>query len=344
MDATNSSLILAEAGKITSSQAQTVAYDWSLEFKVKDSYTGEFKMTDNDYTLVPKEEKDEKIFTPFKVLNIDFIDDYEKHTFQEIKARVVIPLGMWVKCLYGARNDLLAIVRRVPLANTTYEVLQDAEVEEFVYDCIFHLKQNQNFEANAHASSSRTDLDIRGELLEIDVELLCRNVELVRKVTVGGKYRNAKPEDTIKNILSSFTEDLEVEGSKAINSISMVDAINTEKRDHIIIPHGMPLLDAPLYIQKHCGGVYNVGLNCYAVEDKIFVYPVYQTDRFEKEKKTLTVYKIPTNVAPQVEQSFMVDGDALFVLGLSDAAFGDQSLPKKLASGSGVRHTDSRKF
>jgi hypothetical protein len=106
----------------------------------------------------------------------------------------------------------------------------------------------------------------------------------------------------------------------------------------------MPLLDVPNYIQDNCGGVYNSSLNCFCIGDKIFVYPIYQTDRFEDEKKTLTVIKLPKEFMPQVERTFRKDGEALFVLGLSDSLYKDISFAKKLNEGNGVRHADSRKF
>jgi hypothetical protein len=334
----------SEMVKIMDAEETPVSFVWSLEFKVKDSFKEEFKLTEEDKIYLDKDELDEKIFKPLKVVNIDFNNDYEKSVMREIWARVVIPFGMWAKCLFIARDHLTCIVRRVALTQQTFDKVENADVEEFIYDTLFHIDESNSLAGVQYNTISRTDLDNNYPPVQVNTELLERAVEKIRKITVGAPYRNVKPEDVIKNVLAHFTEDVEIEGEKAINIISVVEAHNKEKRDHIVIPQGMPLLDVPNYIQDNCGGVYNSSLNCFCIGDKIFVYPIYQTDRFEDEKKTLTVIKLPKEFMPQVERTFRKDGEALFVLGLSDSLYKDISFAKKLNEGNGVRHADSRKF
>lgn len=336
--------LYSEVEKILSEENTAVSFNWTLEFKVKDTYTEEFRLTDRDKEYLSKDELEEKIFKPMKITNIDFKNDYEKSIMRESWARVVIPFGMWAKCIYPAREHLLCIVRRLALVNTTFAIDEEEDIEEFIFDVLLHTDETNSLSGIDHNTTSRTDLDNNYQPCTVDLELLERSVEKVRKVTVGGIYRNVTPEDLIKNVLNKFTEDLEIEGEPAINVISVVEAHNSDKREHILIPQGMPLLDVPNYIQDNCGGVYNTSLNCYCAEDKIFVYPIYQTDRFEEEKKTLTVLRVTKSVFPQLEKTYRLDGDALFVLGLSDALFKDISLPKKLSQGNGVRSSDSRKY
>ena len=340
----NSSPLRDEMNKIMDSEEIPVSYSWSLEFKIKDTFKGEFDLKEKDLFYLDDEEKNEKIFKPMKVTNIDFKDDFEKGIMREIWATVIVQMGMWAKCLYPAKDHISCILRRVALKNTTFDKVEDSEIEEFIYDTIFHTDEGNSLAGVDYTTVSRTDLDNSYMPVNLHVELLERSVEKTRKVTVGGFYRNIKPEEAIKSILNHATKDLEVEGEKAITTISLVEVNNKEKRDHINIPQGMPLLDVPNYIQNNCGGVYNADLNCYSVGDKIYVYPIYQTDRFEDEKKTLTVIRVAPNLMPQVERTFRLDGDALFILGLSDALYKEISLAKKLSAGNGVRYADTRKF
>jgi hypothetical protein len=85
----------SEMVKIMDAEETPVSFVWSLEFKVKDSFKEEFKLTEEDKIYLDKDELDEKIFKPLKVVNIDFNNDYEKSVMREIWARVVIPFGMW---------------------------------------------------------------------------------------------------------------------------------------------------------------------------------------------------------------------------------------------------------
>lgn len=329
---------------ITSADDTQVSYQWSIQFKIKDTFTGDLALTDDDKSFIDPQETSDKLYTPMQVTNLDFNDNYEKGIMREIWTRAVFPFGMWVKCLYPARENITAIVKRKPLMNKTFAINTDGDEEEFIYDALFHVDESNSFPATDLNKRSRFDLDNAYPPVSIDIELLERAVEQLRKVTVGGIFRNVAPEDYIKNTLANFTKDLTVDGEKAINTISMVEANNTDKRNHIVIPHGMPLLDVPNYVQNNCGGVYNADLNCFALEDKIYVYPIYQTDRFEKEKKNLTVIRVEKQSMSQVEVSYKIDGDSLHILATSDASFKDISLAKKLNTGNGVRFTDSRKF
>ncbi len=334
----------AEMAKIMDSEDKVVSYNWTVEFKIKDTFKGVIFLSDADQALVDPRELNDGIFTPLKITNIDFRDDFEKTFMREIWVRVIIPFGMWSKCIYEAKDHMSCIIRRVPLKGANLEPDEDGEIEEFIYDAMFHVTEANSIAGVDYTSVSRTDLDNNQPPIAVDVELLERATEQVRKVTVGGNYRNVIPEDLIKSVLCKFTEDLEVDGEKAVTTISMVEANNKEKRDHIVIPHGMPLLDVPVFVQNNCGGVYNADLNCYAMGDKVYVYPIYQTDRFEDEKKTLTVIRVDPNLMPQVERTFRVDGDSTYILAMSNASMKDISRPKKLAGGNGVRYSDSRKF
>lgn len=340
----NSSPLREEMSKIMDSVDVPVSYNWELEFKVKDSFEGEFNLREEDKRFLDDLEINEQIFRPMQITNIDFSDDYEKTIMREVWAKLVISFGMWAKCLYVARDHLLCTIRRTALTSVGLDVDPNAEIEEFTFDVLFHFNEGNSVEGVDYNTISRTDLDNSYKPVIVDVELLDRAVEQMRKVTVGGNARNVKPEDYIKNILAYFTRDLELDGEKAVQEITVLEADNGDKRDHIVIPSGIPLLDVPNYVQNHCGGVYNTGMGCYAVDNKIFVFPLYKTDRFNDEEKTMTIIRLPKKLMPQTERTFRIDGEAIYVLGLSDAVFTDNTRAKQLSEGNGIRFADSRRF
>ena len=333
-----------EIDKILAEKDQSVTYRYDIKIKVKDEFKGEFILTDRDKKYMDDEELNEKTFTPLQITNLDFINDYELSVMQELWVRVIIPAGTWAKCLYPAKDDCEIILTRKPLRNVTFEDVEDEEEEEYIYDALFHIDQSNSLTGVDFTNISKTDLDNSYLPMAVQIEMLNKGVEIVRKVTVGAPYRNVKPEDFIKNTLGFYTKDLELEGEPVVDRISMVEAHNKEKRDHILIPQGMHLLDLPKYVQDYCGGVYNANLNCYIADKEIYVYPIYQTDRFEEEEKNLTVIRVPPDLFPQFERTFRLDGKALYVLGLSNALSIDVSIAKKLSDGNGVRYADSRKY
>ena len=339
-----SSPIRKEIDKILNEKDKDVTYRYNLEIRVKEEFEGEFILTDRDKKYMSEKELNEKIFTPMQVTNIDFVNDYEQSVMQEIWARVILPSGTWVKCLYPARDYCEIILTRKPVKTENFEDKEDAEEEEFIFDALFHIDEGNSLTGVDYTNITKTDLDIHVLPVAVNIELLNKGVEKVRKITVGAPYRNVKPEDFIKNSLAHFTKDIEVDGEPAVKKISVVKAHNENKRDHILIPQGIHLLDLPKYVQDFCGGVYNSNINCYMADDEIYVYPIYQTDRFEDEEKNLTVYRVPPALFPQFEKTYREDGKALYVLGLSDALSIDNSIAKKLADGNGIRYADSRKF
>lgn len=340
----NSSPLREEMTKIMDSPDVPVSFSWTVEFKVKDTFEGEFKYREEDKRFLDDLELDEKIFKPMQITNIDFVDDFEKSIMREVWVSCMIPFGMWAKCLYVARDHLLCTIRRKALKSIGLDEDENAEIEEFVFDTLFHLNESNSVVGVDYNTISRTDLDNNYAPVLIKAELLDRGVEQVRKVTVGRNGRNVDPEMFIKNSLAYYTQELEVEGEPSVEVINVIESDNKEKREHIIIPSGIPLLDLPNYVHDHCGGMYNTGMGCYAVNKQIYVYPLYKTDRLEEEEKTMTIIRLPKKLMPQVERTFRVDGEALFVLGLSDAVFTDNSKAKQLADGSGIRYADSRRF
>lgn len=340
----NSSPLRIEMGKIMDSPDVPVSFSWTVEFKVKDTFEGEFNYRDEDKRFLDDLELQERIFKPMIINNIDFVDDFEKSIMREVWIMCVIPFGMWAKCLYLARDHLQCTIRRKALKSVGLEEDENAEIEEFVYDTLFHLDESNSVTGVDYNSVSRTDLDNNYQPVTIKAELLERSVEQVRKVTVGRNGRKATAEDFIKNSLAYFTQDLEVEGEPSVETINVVEGDNTEEREHFIIPSGLPLIDLPNYVQNHCGGMYNTGMGCYAIGKEIYVYPLYKTDRFDDEEKTMTIIRFPKSLMPQVERTFRVEGEAVYVLGLSDAVFTDNSRAKQLSEGSGIRYADSRRF
>jgi hypothetical protein len=336
--------ISQEMARIMGDNNQQSNYEWTIEFKVKDTFEGEFDIREEDLRFIPDEEINNKIFIPLKITNIDFKDDYEHAIMREIWGEAIIQFGMWVKCLYPAHQYVEAILRRFPLKAISFDSDEEAEIEEFHYDVIFHLDESNTVQGVDLNVLSRTQLDNQYKPMVVKFELLDKSIEKVRKISIGGNYRNVKPEDFLKNIFVNFTKDVLDEGEPVINEVSVVEAHNKDKRNHIVIPQGMALLDVPTYVQDHCGGVYNSELSVYALNRKIYIFPRYQTDRFEEEQKTLTIYRIPTNYVAQIEKTFMVDGDSLFILGMSEAMFMDNTQIKQLSGGNGTRYADSRRF
>ena len=131
----DSSPLTAEIDKIISDTSQKVNNSWEVEFRIREPNPIVLSTNPDDVNFTEEREK-EKIYKPLKLLNIDFVRDYELSSAQEITLRCAIPLGMWFKVLFQYRDYLEVTLIRTPLHQLTDDTDQDAEIESEVFACI----------------------------------------------------------------------------------------------------------------------------------------------------------------------------------------------------------------
>jgi hypothetical protein len=100
------------------------------------------------------------------------------------------------------------------------------------------------------------------------------------------------------------------------------------------------VVDLAHFIQKECGGIYSTGIGCYLQNGHWYVYPEFNTDRFETTRETLLVFNIPRHRLPHVERTYRVVGKSLYILSTGEVRHSDDSEVKQLNEGNGVRFTD----
>ena len=334
--------LMEEVDKIIKDGPKKVFYKWEVEFSVREPNPIKISDAEYDVLFTPEEEK-EKIYKPLKILNLDYFRDYEEGFSDENTLRCSIPLGLWLKVLYPYRDYLKATVIRTPIKEETEEEDKDAEKESEVYACLPKITQENSGEGKTIDKFTRFELDLKG-ILDIDFQLFDFSTEKLRTVTVGGIYRRVVPEDVVKGVIYKESKKVELEDGPAIESLDIVKATNKEQREHIMLPQGLPISDVAGFVQTHCGGLYNAGVGQYLQNKAWYIYPLYDTTRFDEEQKTLTIIKVPQTRYNDIPRTYRLDGDKLFVLGTSNSEFRDATEVRYLTEGNGVRFADSRKF
>ena len=340
----DSSPLTAEIDKIISDTSQKVNNSWEVEFRIREPNPIVLSTNTDDVNFTEEREK-EKIYKPLKLLNIDFVRDYELSSAQEITLRCAIPLGMWFKVLFQYRDYLEVTLIRTPLHQLTDDTDQDAEIESEVFACIPKIDPSTSGEGKTIEQYSRFELDLKG-FVEVDFQLFDLSTECLRMVTVGGIWRRTTGMDVVKAILANESEKYKVKEDPAIEKLNFIEADNKEEREHVMIPHtvGLPLSSVARYIQTNCGGIYNTGINQFLQDKAWWVYPLYDTTRFDQEENTLTIFRVPQYRYNNIERTYRVDGDRLFVLATSNTEFKDSTNVKYLNEGNGVRFADARRY
>ncbi len=283
-----------------------------------------------------------KTYTPLQVNAVNIRADYIKGYADEITCTLMIPLGKYAYKIYPNRTNLEISLTKIPLGESSPDMKRNGEPQSERYSAyLVDGDKGPNIGQGREVISEEV-LD-RADILLISFQLTNKAVEKVRMVSVGGIFRNTTVKDTILAILTKESQNIKVDNKRAIDGVDLVTPKNTSKRDHILVPQGVKLFDVCDYIHNNVG-VYNAGIGSYIYDKIWYVYPLYDTTRFNESKLTLSVIILPKNKFPQLERTYKKIGNSLTILITSETSFKDDAGSNYLNDGNGVRFADANNF
>ncbi len=328
--------LAALADEIVYSEGTSGAYQWKFEFKLQDDAPPD--LSDPDIAVTDREQNG--FYTPMKVTNLDFIQDFEKAAAEHVNCQAIVSSGMWLRVLQPSRKKLLAHITREKLKRVEGEIDEEEEPKVFIYKVLIKLDESQDSESNTSSALTRQELDMRG-FVTLDMDLVDRGVEQARNIAVGGIWRDTTPKEVIQSILMKECEDIEVDGEKVFKGVEFAKGYSTDVKDHVIIEQGLPLLNVAHHIHRNIAGVWPTGINCYFHEGYWHVYPLYDTTRFDDESHTLTIVRVPQKVYQSPENTYMDESGRIKIIATSDSALLDATHLRYLTEGDGVRFADA---
>lgn len=139
-----------------------------------------------------------------------------------------------------------------------------------------------------------------------------------------------------------------IDGKPSVDGIDMVKADNQEIQRHIIIPQNTLLTSVPSFCQEKMNGVYSTGIGTYLQSHQgkryWFVYPLYNTQRFNENVKKAIFYVVSSKRFPGVERTYRESGDTIFITITTDKSYSDNAETDQMNQGSGFRMADARAF
>lgn len=282
-------------------------------------------------------------FAAMKVLSIDFAHDYENNFGEEIVLTCMVAGGTYAKRIYPNRANIDITLYAHPLGEVSDFENEELQPKSERYTATLLDSGNPLLENNTAGNLDEEALNI-SNMFQISFQLVNKALERLRMITVGGVFRYATVDQVIQDVLTRESRRLRVEGVRMPQGVDIEEVSNKEKREHIAIPQGTRLVDVPAYVHNKCGGVYSAGMGYYMQGDHWYVYPCYDTTRFHKVQRTLTVINVPPNKLQGVERSYRQDGRNTVVLATGEVRFRDDTNTQQLNEGNGVRFADARKF
>ena len=284
----------------------------------------------------------------YKVVSIDIVRDYTNNIGDDITIELRLPFGDYVKRLYPYRNNLELTLFRLPLSEYGDSVRKNKSRTSERFKAVFLPDQNPVVRASEFDNVDKFTLDI-SNLITVKLQLINRALEVLRIITVDGVFHNTANKDILRTLISEESKKLLIDGKPSIGGFDMVDPDNEEVQPQVLFPEGTLLSAVPTYLQERMGGLYTSGVgNYFQFYDKRtqwFVYPLYNTKRFDKEKgMKMVVYTIPRDRFPYVERTFLVNGNTLNVVATSDRKYADSAETDFMESGVGFRMSEARSF
>lgn len=281
--------------------------------------------------------------TPLKVLNVDIERNYLDGYSDNIMLEVSLPTGLYSKQIYPYKNNIDVSLVLTPMMETGDQVDTSDAPQSETYTATLLDTGSPAMEQNGFNAPTQYNMDLTGQTT-VHFQLVNKALDQMRMMDVGQVFRGATVDDAIKTLLTNASQTTTVNGQRTVQGVTMQKSANTTARTHIVIPHGVKLVDAAKYIQKYAGGVYNGGMGCYLQGNQWHVYSAMDTTRFNTSQNTLTVINLPKNKYTNVERTYRVAGGQLVVLATGNVKFRDPSNAKQQNLGNGLRFSDATKF
>lgn len=279
-----------------------------------------------------------------KVINIDIHRDYVNNVGDRIHIEFQMALGDYVSRLYPYRANLEFSIKKILLHETggARDVEENIKIEK--YKAVFMPEENP------HVATTELEMIDVGSMNNMDLvivklDLLNRSLEPLRIKTVEGVFRNVTQKQVIHSLMMGESNKVKVEGKPAIDGIDLVEPNNTGINNHVVVKSGLRLVDLPSYLQYSMNGVYNAGIGTYlqTYNDKKlwFVYPLFDTTRFDKSTDKVIFYSLPQERMPGLDRTYNKDGSVTKILVTSTRKYKDNADNDSINFGVGFKMSNA---
>lgn len=282
---------------------------------------------------------DGRELVPLRVVSTDIARDYLKTFADESYITIVFGVGTYSKYIYPNKERLSVQLTREVIGD--HATADDEPIITREYKAV--LCETKDIAA-ASGSGILDNVEVAdsANVANVRLQLIDRSVEWLRSVSVGGSFRKRTAADLLLTLLTVKTQEIPREVVGTQGRVDMVPPDNLEPRDHIVVPHGKPLVELADFLQEECGGIYNTGLGIYLLAGDWYVWPALNTKRFDQSPRGLTVINVPEEKMPSIERTWLTKGNQLIVLSTGRTDITDTSDKAKLDKGIGIRFNDAK--
>lgn len=279
--------------------------------------------------------------TPFKITAIEILEDYADSLGDQVRLVVDLPIGDYKTLIYPNRSDLFVEVVQEPINFNTGIALEDEPIGSWLYKAIPLDQVDIELEGNV-TSANKKDLDMQISSFEFD--MINPTVDYLRQSVFGVTIEGTTNENALRTLYTYFGKRVPVDAEYVIKGVDVVKSNSDYMHRHLVIPDGTRVLDIHKWLQLHKGGVYSAGIASYIKGKYWYIFPPFNTQRYDDVKNKLLFINLPLLKYPQLELSYDVFENHTVVLLNTEVKSHDDTEKKELNEGVGVMYVNSEKI
>lgn len=270
-------------------------------------------------------------YQPIKVLGIDIERDYEHNLADVINCELAVSPGTWSDYIMPFVENLeISIIAepvnfRAPVSVTRYKA---------------YCKTLVNFrKTDARLQNVNTETIDRMDIVKVEFQLVPLLMEKLLPLQIGTNVVNSNVTDALTSLLMGEATKLQgLDNADMLKGVDMVKADNETVYDNIPIPHGIKLLDLPLFLQKKLYGVYKQGMGHYIQTGMWYIYPKSRTKRNDDKTRFINIFISPKDFLKYTENTWTKEGNDLYIIAALEGDSKDISTSTNtLNKGNGIR-------
>lgn len=296
----------------------------------------------NEITLIAAKQKrpgftmnaelyfDTTVVNVVRVANLLRYNDYVGAYAEEWTIDLVINTGLYNTYLIDNADKLkinLIIVMQLPGEEPVITKLNMRAFPKNTDDA--RVKQNRTADLNQSAVGEMEIGTYQFHLLDIAVEQM-------RTMQTGGNYPVTSASSVLSVLLGGSGSMLDLPLEQKPQAPQIVEPDTQVVKNLVSVKQGTNLCDLAGYLQQHYG-LYNTRIGSYYHNRTWYVWPLYNTKRFELARATLTLINVPADRFPEIETSYETRGSSTVILLTGDAKFEDNSNRQQYNDGNGTR-------
>lgn len=267
-----------------------------------------------------------------KVISQDTLENYATAYSGPTTVEILMGLGAYSHRIHPNREKLTITIVRFNPGNTS-------DNEFNVYDAKLLETTNPTIDAAGLAQASELTLDL-SDVVVVTFQLLNRAVEQLRQVRVGTVFRDASAATILESALTYAIQQIEMDADLIPTGVELLGEPNPEVYPQVIVPDMTDLVSLPGYLQKKQTGIYPTDIGHFFKNHTWYVYPLYDTTRFNDGRNTLNITMVPANLMAGVDRTYRIEGNSTYILCAGDREIMHDGEADMVRDGEGVRFAD----